>query len=165
MPVFLHGVTMTDLQAPGGLLNRKALAGSVGFEPTELSFSCFQDRCHKPLDQLPIVAGLSRLSPSCLTVSRSKLSEPRCVCRFAQARITVNLLVPDVGDLNSFSVGGWHPLPQALRPGNPHGDDATSDVYGFGMSFTMRTAETVSRLLESSALSFNSCMSASALRG
>ena len=70
-----------------------------------------------PLYYLPIVAGLSRLSPSCLTVIRSKFSEPRCVCRFAQARITVNLLVPDAGDLNSFSVGGLAlPLPQALVP-------------------------------------------------
>lgn len=70
-----HARRAAPLKGGDPMTNRDHLAHSVGFEPTDVSAYGFQDRCHKPLDQLCMNPRITRPGTA-LVFLRPRTSPP-----------------------------------------------------------------------------------------
>ena len=113
-----HARRAAPLKGGDPMTNRDHLAHSVGFEPTDVSACGFQDRCHKPLDQLCMNPRITRPGTA-LVFLRPRTSPPTSGGGAVKSRSPRPLIPLPVIHRVAQPVGGATHLPPAYAPGVP----------------------------------------------
>lgn len=109
-----HARRAAPLKGGDPMTNRDHLAHSVGFEPTDVSAYGFQDRCHKPLDQLCMNPRITRPGTA-LVFLRPRTSPPTSGGGAVKSRSPRPLIpLPEESPPGSSTCKGFSSTPRIL---------------------------------------------------